>query len=265
MTAPAFSNLCGSGSELVFHCASRRDCQKGAQQIQQGLLARKGQRLYQHATDVFLAEECILGTEYSCDFSIRNGKTRILRLTRKIKQDAKPFGTISGYLTVDRNCAPLGSLPLEAIFSQGAEALGLDQAICMVDFMIQEQDVILLEMTPRPGGDCLPSLLQHALSLDILTYALDFAEQKEEQSPPLLLRQCAALRLHAGKSGLIKCIDDQLLREDQRILDIQLVKKTGDRVVLPPHDYDSWYLGHVVFAPHPDHDVESQARELRKK
>ena len=89
--------LTGSGSELVFRCTSKKDCDKWAQVIQQELKSRQQQRLYTKATTSFIAEEFICGDEYSCDFSISNNRIEVIRLTKKIHARGKPFGTIAGY------------------------------------------------------------------------------------------------------------------------------------------------------------------------
>ncbi|MBI9091692.1 MAG: hypothetical protein JEZ12_20985 [Desulfobacterium sp.] len=46
----------------------------------------------------------------------------------------------------------------------------------MVDFIIRNHQPVLIEMPPRPGGDCLPFLLLEAVDLDIIRLALDFYE-----------------------------------------------------------------------------------------
>jgi hypothetical protein len=43
------------------------------------------------------------------------------------------------------------------------------------------------------------------------------------------------------------------------------MRKPGHRMALPPEDYDSWLLGHLIFAPDDRSDVETQCRELLDK
>lgn len=256
--------LSGSGSELVFYCASRRDCEKGAALMLAGLAAREGRRLYSNATSWFLAEEFVAGLEFSCDCTITGDRVDILRLTQKIKDSRKPFGTIDGYTLSDGDEAGLDRALLAAVLQRGAAALGITDAICMVDFLVCRGEVILLEMTPRPGGDCLPALLRQTAQFDILSYALDFAQGRQKKVSHTTAGGLVALRLHAEKSGEIQRIASTRLWQDPRIREVNILRKSGNRVTMPPADYESWYLGHLLFQPYADIALEQQCRELRK-
>lgn len=256
--------LSGSGSELVFYCASRRDCEKGTALMLAGLTARKHKRLYSNATAWFLAEEFVAGPEFSCDFAIKDERVNILRLTKKIKDDRKPFGTIDGYQLLDGAEAQLDWEVLATVLRHGARALGINHAICMVDFLVCHGEIILLEMTPRPGGDCLPFLLRRTAGLDILSCALDFAQGRPGLPAELAIGGMVALRLHADRSGKILRIADSRLWQDPRTRELSLLRKAGDRITMPPADYESWYLGHLLFQPYPDLAIEQQCRELRR-
>lgn len=256
--------LTGSGSELVFHCSSRKDCDRGVRLIQEGLEVRKSHRMYNSYSNWFLVEECIHGTEYSCDFHIRHDTVEIIRLTKKIKLNNKPFGTIDGYGLTKADNEGINKDHLNQILLQGAMALGIANAVCMVDFYLRGDEIVLLEMTPRPGGDCIPFLLRCSLPLDILTYTLDFAQQRETHVPEGHNGQYAALRVHAGKAGTIKSIDSQLLQQDPRVVEVHSIRKPGHRIMMPPHDYESWYIGHTIFKPQQGVELDVQTRELRE-
>ncbi|MBF0303158.1 MAG: ATP-grasp domain-containing protein, partial [Desulfamplus sp.] len=86
------------------------------------------------------------------------------------------------------------------ILAKAAKSLGITRSICMVDFIVKDtllkegviqngntksnnpqnhgesyDSIALLEMAPRPGGDCLPWLIQRSMNIDILKLTLDFA------------------------------------------------------------------------------------------
>ena len=93
--------FCGSGSELVFHCKSSRDCDHAFEVLKNGLAERSENRLFNQKSAqnyLMLAEEYVTGPEYSCDFIIENEKITIIRLSRKIKYNHQPFGTDRLYL-----------------------------------------------------------------------------------------------------------------------------------------------------------------------
>jgi biotin carboxylase len=258
--------LTGSGSDLVHLCSNRKECEKSARIIQEGLQERKTVRLYRkRPVSSFLAEEYIPGDEFSCDFTIRDKAVEILRLTKKIKFTRKPFGTIDAYMICDWQGAGLQKTILADILLKAADALGLSNALCMVDFIVNNQQVYLLEMSPRPGGDCIPALLFRATGFDILSRALEFAKS---QAPAPISKISGngliALRLHAETSGVIVKINTNSLYHDPRTREINLVHSTGHLITMPPEDYDSWYLGYILFRPIPGIPVEEQCLELRQ-
>ncbi|MBM9514197.1 ATP-grasp domain-containing protein [Desulfogranum marinum] len=257
--------LSGSGSELVFLCSSRKECERATHMILDGLAERKEMPLYSHATTSFVAEEFVAGNEFSCDFTIKRGRIEILRLTRKLKYTEKPFGTINGYIITDWQRAGINQEQLSLIFKLGAEALGLSDVICMVDFIVDHDKILLLEMTPRPGGDCIPFLLHKAAGFDVLSYFVEFAGNRTAASPVTCVsgKELVALRLHAERSGEVAKIKTDRLSLDPRTREINLVGEAGHRITMPPSDYDSWYLGYILFQPAPGLPVEQQCRELR--
>lgn len=261
--------LSGSGSELIFGCQDARTCEKRFRDIRQGLQQRRENRLYKSFfldDSVILAEALVDGDEYSCDFVLENGQAKVIRLTRKILSSSGPFGTTLGYLLP-------AELPI-SIYEDGflqtlaasAEALGLVRAICMLDFIIHKNQMVLLELAPRPGGDCLPFLLRHHWNLDILRLLLDFSRGR-----PLQLNKksdsgtCIGLRLHAGTGGTLKKIDTGQLERDKRVAQVYLKRRPGHRINMPPEDYDSWDLGHVIFHPDGHSEPQAQCRELLEK
>ena len=149
---------------------------------------------------------------------------------------------------------------------QGARALGIDHAICMVDFLVSGDEIVLLEMTPRPGGDCIPHLLRRSGRLDILSLAVDFAGRQNLALPAEPLNgRYVGLRLHARKPGQIMKFNTDRLREDSRIREIQLIRTEGHQVSMPPADYESWYLGYVIFQPADGVAVERQCSEISRE
>jgi biotin carboxylase len=261
--------LSGSGSELIFRCDSAHECEQSFFKIQSGLQQRRTQRLYQSCSAddaAILAEECVKGSEYSCDFVVEDGRVEVIRLTRKIIAPWKPFGTALGYYLPAALPAEIDERSLLQTLSRSATALGLERALCMLDFMVCEGRIVLLELAPRPGGDCLPFLLRRSRGLDILKFFLDFSQRRPLRlNHSSDLRAFIGLRLHARQGGILKKIDAHRLREDGRVHEIHLIRKEGHSIKLPPDDYDSWLLGHIIFEPDAIGEAASQCRELLEK
>ena len=256
----------GSGSELMFRCAGEADCTRHFRTIAEGLAQRQDDRLYQPCAagaPGILAEALIAGEEFSCDFVLKGGRATVLRLTRKVRFEEEPFGTAKAYSLPEDWPEALKGGGFETLLVRSAQALGIERAIGMLDFFIHDGQVVLLEMAPRPGGDCLPPLLRRCCQLDVLQLVLDFACQKPlDRKPTASHPPMVGLRLHAPAEGTLAGIDDRELRRDPRVREIHLTRRPGHIIKRPPADYDAWLLGHVLFVPDPRRDVAVQCREL---
>ena len=223
--------LYGSGSELIFCCDSEFECEKRFQDILNGLQLRRSNRLY-HLMSAdnsgILAEEYVEGNEYSCDFIIENGRINIIRIARKILFKNSPFGTANAYILPASLPEGIDRQDFERTLYQSASVLGLSRAICMLDFLIQDNEIILLEIAPRAGGDCLPFLIRQHSGLDILELSLDFAQQRPF-GLPIPVSDCSyiALQLHARQEGVLKRIDTEKLRPDRHVCHVHLIRRPG--------------------------------------
>lgn len=247
-----------SGSERVFLCKSGEECESAYKII----------RSPQQSPDIII-ETCVDGIEYSCDFivnSIFNTKVAVgqpqvapIRFTRKIHSPISVFGTIMAYEVVDFPSGVFSESSFLSLLSKAAAALGITRGICMLDFIVTSSGVSLLEMTPRPGGDCLPWLIQRAMNIDILKLTLDFAGQSvlffnhSRSFEPLV-----GLRIHSDRSGVVKAIDTSKVEADPRVRELFIKHKAGHRILLPPEDYDSWNLGHIIFNPYEEISCKEQ-------
>jgi hypothetical protein len=261
--------LSGSGSELIFVCTDEETCRQNYRQICSGLAQRRNQRLYSDFSTrglEILAEGMVAGEEYSCDFAVQNGRCDLIRLTRKIRACSGPFGTTRAYLLPAALPGGMDDRRFGRALYKSASALGIERAVCMLDFLMDGDRMVLLELAPRPGGDCLPFLLRRAYHLDMLKLQLDFARQKplrfihRGNSNPMV-----GLRVHARQDGVLIDIDTSTLADDPRIREIHLPRRPGHKISLPPEDYDAWLLGHVIFAPDGTSEIEDQCRDLTKK
>ena len=259
--------LSGSGSELIFRCDTEAACRNHFSRIADGLRCCRDHRLVpvSDATDgpVLLAEAFVSGTEYSCDFLLDGGSATPIRLTRKILADREPAGTAVGYHLTGELPSGFDRAGFDRWLHASATALGLTRAICMVDFIHCRDRAVLLELAPRPGGDCLPFLLRRALGLDMLAFAVAFARQQPLQIKPIANSpNLLGLRIHARTSGVLRRIDTSRLTRDDRVREIHLTRQPGHVIRMPPEDYDSWLMGHILFEPDRAETVSAQCRQL---
>ena len=267
--------LTGSGSELLFKCEKLRDCSLAIELIGRKLASHPNFRMYRpqmcgtvkmDPRREFAIEAFIKGPEYSCDFMIDDDQVEIIRLAQKIPAHDQAVGTTRAYVLPTRLPEPLQIAPFQLQLQNAAYALGLTRAICMVDFIVDKGVACLLELTPRPGGDCLPQTIFQSCGLDMLGLALDFAEGKPIAMPAASSwEQLVGLRLMAKRNGIIQKIGDGALRRDPRVKALHLKRRPGQRVVLPPNDYESRLLGHVIFKPARSQTIEAECEELESK
>ena len=213
----------------------------------------------------FVVEEFVAGTEYSCDFIVDGGRIHIIRTARKIPAPSQSFGTTLAYVLPGVLPEGIAECKLHDQILRAAGALGIDRAVCMVDFIVQDDTVFLLEMTPRVGGDCLPPLILSSCGLDMITLALDFAQGKALSIPEKShWRPLVGLRVFADTAGLIRRIDESSVRDDPRVVKSHIAHGAGSNVVLPPDDYDSRILGYIIFSPSTA-DIVQECHELAAK
>jgi biotin carboxylase len=268
--------LTGSGGELVFRCADHADCLQAYETILSRLTKAGENRLYCKDSEApgdldplrqIVIEEFIPGQEYSCDFFLENGCLEVIRTAKKMPSAGVQVGaTTAAYVVPATLPNEISSTVFSDQLRRAATAIGLDRALCMVDFMVWEGKAYLLELTPRPGGDCLPWLIQQSCGLDIIGLGLDMAQGRNiSPFPKRRWKTLVGLRLFAGHAGTVMEIDDEDLRRDPRVLEVFIKRKPGHRVVLPPNDYDSRLFGHVIFRPTVTTSLEVECAELASK
>jgi biotin carboxylase len=263
--------LTGSGSEHVYLCQSPEECRVNYELIFSALQNERSNRLYRSsepARALIVAEEFIDGEEYSCDFMIDNNQIGLIRLTKKIRATNSPFGTIHGYILNPALPEQISEKAFLEALRESARSLHIDRGICMLDFMVRNQEMVLLELAPRPGGDCLPQLLMKACGLDILSLSLDFA-RREQTRWDVHLSDVAptfmGIRIIAKEGGILRKIDITAIKDDPRVLEIGSSKEPGHLVVMPPEDYDSWILGYVIARLDPQREPREQLIEMDGK
>lgn len=264
--------IAGSGSEYLFKCADAGECRAACETLRSklaGLRADRHKPLYSRdrsgklLREGFVVEEFVEGPEYSCDFVVENGEAAVLRVARKIPAHGLSFGTTLAYAVpsdlppgVDREC-------FRRQLACAAGAVGLERALCMLDFIVRGGEAVMIEMTPRPGGDCLPPLILRSGGFDILGAALDFAEGRSPApADTAVWRPLLGVRMFARAPGRIRGLCTEALDHDPGVLEFSLSRVPGDRVVLPPEDYDSRILGYAIVEPPVADAVERRCAEV---
>ena len=260
--------LSGSGSELTFLCRNQTEVAAAMATLSTRLAEHCDERMFGELAEgrtAFVVEEFVEGAELSADLWLNDGRAQLVRVASKLARPGD-FGTTLAYVVPGELPDGLSCEALTELLAQGAAAVGLESGLCMADLIVRGGKGVLLEMAPRPGGDCLPDLVLEALGIDIIGAALDVAEGRALSlagaagltSP----HPVVGLRLFAERAGVVTMAGLGRVAADPRVAQCRLKHGRGHRVVLPPEDYDSRILGHVLFRPTPGESIDVQCREL---
>jgi hypothetical protein len=268
--------IAGSGSELLFHCRSEEEVIRAVSLMEEELPRRRTNPLFQPFSDTFdgprvdpcgawVAEEFIPGPEFSCDFTVHRGRIQLVRETGKIRAVDYPFGSVLAYTFPPRYPEGFSVEMLKRTLTRAAGSLGFDWGYFMADYILRDGSPVILELTPRPGGDSIPDLVKAATGHDVLKGYLDFARGKlpiSREEPPLAPESYASINLFARTEGRVIGIDGSRISSLSNVKALVLKKSPGDRVILPPRDYDNRFLGYCIVALEPSADIPSEVQRL---
>jgi len=267
--------VAGSGSELLFHCKAESDVRKAVSLLEEELPKRKGNPLFRPfpnpAGDALIdpcgcwvAEEFISGPEFSCDFVLQNEEIFFIRETGKIKASDKPFGSVLAYTFPPRYPVGFQKRVLKEVLKKATNSLGFDWGYFMVDYILHDGTPILIEMTPRPGGDSIPELVGAATGVDTLALYLDFVQgdSKEPKELSIPAESFASLNFFAPREGRIQVLDGGKVQASPHVRKLFFKKQVGERVILPPKDYDNRLLGYCIIEAKPGLDLVEETRRL---
>jgi biotin carboxylase len=269
--------LAGSGSELLFHCRDESAVMKAVTTLEDELPKRKENPLFRPFPNLsgdslidpcscWVAEEFISGPEFSCDFVLQDEDVFFIRETGKIKATDKPFGSVLAYTFPPRYPAGFEKRILKEVLKKATKSLGFDWGFFMVDYILHQGTPILIEMTPRPGGDSIPELVRAATGLDTLSLYLDFVQGnfKEPEEPPLPPESFASLNFFAPVEGKIEGLDGSKVTACPHVKKLFFKKQAGDKVILPPKDYDNRLLGYCIIETEPGLDLVDETQRLQQ-
>jgi len=100
----------------------------------------------------FLVEEFVEGEEFSCDFVARDTAVQVIRVARKVH--GRDFGFFEGAALLGRreiDSSGVGLDRLAGICRRIADAFGIEEGVCMVDFRLRDGEILVLESSIRPG------------------------------------------------------------------------------------------------------------------
>ena len=267
----------GSGSELVFHCRNEEEVVESLRIMERELSLRASNPLFQPLPSppgstlvdprrVWLVEEFVSGPEFSCDFLLEDDRITVIRETGKIKSSDQTFGSILAYTYPPVYPENFSSAALCDILHRAAGTLGFTWGHFMVDFILHSGHPIIIEMTPRPGGDAIPDLLETATGTDLLELHLNFVATEGHPSklPSPPGERFASINLFARRKGKVTRINPSPVIAHPRVRAVFLRKRVGDTILLPPESYDHRLLGHTIVSLDSEGDILGLSVQLEE-
>jgi biotin carboxylase len=268
----------GSGSELLFHCKGEEEARRAVAVMEEELPRRRTNPLFQpfpHPLQAscidpcreWVVEEFIPGQEFSCDFVFQDGQIKFIRETGKVKAVERAFGSVLAYTFPPRYPSGFRKETLQKVLIKAVGALGFDWGYFMVDYIVRDGLPMLIEMTPRPGGDSIPDLVRIGTGRNVLDIYLDFVCGKLEHFPEdasLAPESFASINLFAPKDGVIFHLAGSRITSLPHVKGLFFKKNVGDRIALPPKDYDNMLLGYCIVAMEPQCDIPSECHKLEE-
>jgi hypothetical protein len=156
---------------------------------------------------------------------------------------------------------------LSEVCLRAATALGFTRGHFMLDYMVGKDGIMLLEMTPRPGGDSIADLIAAATGFDLIGLHLNWARgvHRVPDFARIAPESFASINFYAPSQGIITKLDESLLKTRADVLQVVLNKQMGDTVLLPPADYDNRLLGYCIVATPAGCDIAALADSLNKE
>ena len=267
----------GSGSELVFHCRREEEVVESFRILERELPLRASNPLFQPLPSlegetlvdprrIWIVEEFVSGPEFSCDFLLEGGRITVIRETGKIKSSAQTFGSVLAYTYPPGYPENFSSAAFFDILHRAAGALGFTWGHFMVDFILHNGHPMIIEMTPRPGGDSIPDLLETATGTDLLEWHLNFvAGFPPSKLPSPSGERFASINLFAAQTGKVIRIDPSPIIALPCVRTVFLRKRAGDTILLPPESYDNRLLGHAVVSLDSEEDILALSTQLEER
>lgn len=269
--------ISGSGSELLFRCRNEEEIRESVQVMEEQLPRRKSNPLFKSIPSIsgaapvdpcktWVAEEFIQGPEFSYDFILQDGQVQILRETGKIKASEQTFGSILAYTFPPSYPKAFSPEIFSDMLKRATKSLGYNWGYFMVDFIICHDQPTIIEISPRPGGDSIPDLIEIATGHDLIGAYLDFSTGRGPSFKRVNTYSdlFVSINIYAPGKGTITYLDASQILSQAWVKALFLKKSVGDFVTLPPDDYDNRLLGYCVIKPEPGWDPITLYHNLQK-
>lgn len=217
--------------------------------------------LARHSLPLALIEELVVGSEYSVEGFVKDGRAHTLTVTTKLLAADSPFVEMGHIVPADL-CPPDDERVQEYV-ARVAQALGLSLGPFHAELRLSARGPLLMEIAARLGGDRIPYLLLLSRGIDLYDITL-----RCHLGLPVPMPQAGGTTRCAGvryflRSQLDRYTDVAIadsLRRDPRIKEFTTLIRPGSEI--PPAESSRARLGYAVVTDRSFDDVFALLEEV---
>lgn len=193
-------------------------------------------------------EEFIEGVDVSGDGFMVDGQLRSI-VTQKYKRGYVPTGH-----SLPTNIPTADQMRISAEVTKTCQALGYCNGPIDFDVKVSPEQVVVIEMSPRLGGNGIPKLIQRATGVDLINATVQYALGNPSPLPPSLevIQRCGSWVFGSEQAGRLEHIaaPNEVRKRVPELFDYVFNYQIGDTVPYFEHSGNS--LGYALFDCPPD-------------
>lgn len=241
-----------SGSRGVIYCTSREEAAKAIKEAFE----------YTHKESI-LVEEYIEGQEYSIESMHYRGETHVVQFTQKITTEF-PYNVELGHIQ-PAELSDKKKEDIRSIVGQIAISLGFDNCASHTELKINKNGVVVIETSPRLGGDFITSTLtplSTGVNLEELLVKMSMCDRISEDSFKAKQQKSSGVLFFHLPKGRITDIDNLgRLEGINGYQKSKFNKAIGDEIPQITNSIDRY--GYVIFQTD-DKDMTKSSMEEAK-
>ncbi|MEV8475744.1 ATP-grasp domain-containing protein [Streptomyces sp. NPDC051173] len=195
-----------------------------------------------------LAEEELLGAEISVETVTVDGHTVVAACTEKLSTRGDSFVELGQAVPARLDAA--SEAEVSGIAAAALKAVGFDHGIAHTEMILTAHGPRIIEVNPRPAGDCILDLVELTSGVDLYGTAADLALRRPVDTDALdraAPTSGAAIRFLSAEPGVVRHIDG--VTEASALLDparerLVLLTRPGD--IVEPVTTNLHRLGYVI-------------------
>ncbi|MDR1530434.1 MAG: ATP-grasp domain-containing protein [Burkholderiales bacterium] len=182
-----------------------------------------------------ILEAFIKGTQHTLEGILQDGKIGVSLLTDR-DTVAAPYTTTTGHRFPSRLPESV-QIVVRHVIEAVLRKFGIDSGVFDCDFVVDDECVTLIEITPRLGGNSLSRLFKTALNFDLAAFAVAYA--CSDHLPVLDIPACtpqnsaAIVILGVERAGRLSWNEQEVsrLRQEAWVRDLRIDVPYGEKVM----------------------------------